>query len=192
MRGTRALYRYPSSYCRISIHVPLRGGRHKGQLRRWTVEKFQSTSPYAGDDQYRIWVWTRPQNFNPRPPARGTTASISPLFLRPEISIHVPLRGGRLYDDYHVGNLAKFQSTSPYAGDDRGGCNALRRMAHFNPRPPTRGTTKTIKPIKIIRIISIHVPLRGGRPISSVALKTCFVFQSTSPYAGDDSSETSE
>ena len=57
----------------------------------------------------------------------------------------------------------EFQSTSPYAGDDK----ALngRNSKHY---------------------ISIHVPLRGGRRACIAGAMTCSEFQSTSPYAGDD------
>ena len=34
--------------------------------------------------------------------------------------------------------------------------------------------------------ISIHVPLRGGRLPIEAAYNACHIFQSTSPYAGDD------
>ena len=37
----------------ISIHVPLRGGRHKNAKENSRTNKFQSTSPYAGDDLSR-------------------------------------------------------------------------------------------------------------------------------------------
>ena len=82
----------------------------------------------------------------------------------------------------------KFQSTSPYAGDDYTTTSLTYGMINFNPRPPTRGTTQLLFGIGQGGIISIHVPLRGGRLAGHTIAKGLFLFQSTSPYAGDDRS----
>mgnify|MGYP007094019164 CR=1 FL=1 len=81
----------------------------------------------------------------------------------PSISIHVPLRGGRLIRICMFSAFLQFQSTSPYAGDDR-----------------------TYTCGRNTRKISIHVPLRGGRLPISCMTRIAGIFQSTSPYAGDD------
>ena len=83
----------------------------------------------------------------------------------PSISIHVPLRGGRLIRICMFSAFLQFQSTSPYAGDDR-----------------------TYTCGRNTRKISIHVPLRGGRLPISCMTRIAGIFQSTSPYAGDDAS----
>ena len=56
---------------------------------------FQSTSPYAGDDGQSAIGDTLREDFNPRPPTRGTTPAGTVYVWLPDISIHVPLRGGR-------------------------------------------------------------------------------------------------
>ena len=92
----------------ISIHVPLRGGRPVAGLMTAYAPLFQSTSPYAGDDCIWLEIPSRYQNFNPRPPTRGTTNTpVSPISQR-KISIHVPPTRGttanwRLmcYDNIH-------------------------------------------------------------------------------------------
>ena len=61
-------------------------------------------------------------------------------------------------------------------------------LKNFNPRPPTRGTTSGLLSVPAFCVISIHVPLRGGRRFLPVNLSFVVAFQSTSPYAGDDSS----
>ena len=81
----------------------------------------------------------------------------------PSISIHVPLRGGRLIRICMFSAFLQFQSTSPYAGDDR-----------------------TYTCGRNTRKISIHVPLRGGRRKCNAVKIVIDKFQSTSPYAGDD------
>ena len=125
----------------ISIYVPLRGGRPGMTTVITSPRKFQSTSPYAGNDMHIAVPMYRRKNFNPRPPTRGTTVAI-----------------GMTAETY------AFQSTSPYAGDDS-----------KYPRIADRSA------------ISIHVPLRGGRPHVSKPRATPEIFQSTSPisYAVD-------
>ena len=193
----------------ISIHVPLRGGRlHNDFVDVWD-DQFQSTSPYAGDDPAPFRHRSGRHYFNPRPPTRGTTCwtynskrafSISihvPLRGgRPDglnehdydrwISIHVPLRGGRPYNKHTDINTDIFQSTSPYAGDDGFFLLCLVVYLYFNPRPPTRGTTRATNAAINHQRISIHVPLRGGRQSTEFPASSTFLFQSTSPYAGDD------
>ena len=106
-----------------------------------TIVIFQSTSPYAGDDMYNVTFTAETTHFNPRPPTRGTTQvnreTVTPW---------------------------AFQSTSPYAGDDKDLRQTIRSNIYFNPRPPTRGTTSFFTSFREIWDISIHVPLRGGRP----------------------------
>ena len=126
-----------------------------------------------------------------------------------EISIHVPLRGGRLHNDFVDVWDDQFQSTSPYAGDDPAPFRHRSGRHYFNPRPPTRGTTCWTYNSKRAFSISIHVPLRGGRPVEwydsgdwnaisihvplrggrhfrGLIFTNRMPFQSTSPYAGDD------
>ena len=117
-RGTTAFRGFETLHKLISIHVPLRGGRRFVVLCGYRPEIFQSTSPYAGDDSNQY--------------AQHDKA---------HISIHVPLRGGRHATKKTGLAIALFQSTSPYAGDDVNGASLPRRIAYFNPRPPTRGTT---------------------------------------------------
>ena len=81
---------------------------------------FQSTSPYAGDDPFVDFGAKPKKNFNPRPPTRGTTHICKKSKRVLYISIHVPLRGGRLLFAVILREISKFQSTSPYAGDDNG------------------------------------------------------------------------
>ena len=125
----------------ISIHVPLRGGRQERQTIICVALVFQSTSPYAGDDRISRKTKIPLTNFNPRPPTRGTTQKQRYDFPRCTISIHVPLRGGRLISASFALLPPGFQSTSPYAGDDSNAVYVLSVRQNFNPRPPTRGTT---------------------------------------------------
>ena len=70
---------------------------------------------------------------------------------------------------------------------------ALCMLLHgdFNPRPPVRGTTKGEKVAYSDIIISIHVPLCGGRPFQACNGSDPLLFQSTSPCAGDDAAKGS-
>ena len=127
----------------ISIHVPLRGGRQARVFLRFAPEKFQSTSPYAGDDKYLSKDVSHNRDFNPRPPTRGTT-----IFLK-SIAAFTPFQSTSPYagDDHNLciilPHKVLFQSTSPYAGDDYSRRRILdAKIANFNPRPPTRGTTR--------------------------------------------------
>ena len=104
-------------------------------------KKFQSTSPYAGDDYTTTSLTYGMINFNPRPPTRGTTRLTLRIFSGSSISIHVPLRGGRPQAEPQKVERQKFQSTSPYAGDDIYTRVIFLVIYYFNPRPPTRGTT---------------------------------------------------
>ena len=96
----------------ISIYVPLRGGRPGMTTVITSPRKFQSTSPYAGDDMHIAVPMYRRKNFNPRPPTRGTTVAI-----------------GMTAETY------AFQSTSPYAGDDPMYQSLGQHPKYFNPRP---------------------------------------------------------
>ncbi len=102
------------------------------------------------------------------------------------ISIHAPLCGGRQAITAKQMVPIIFQSTPPCAGGDPAGNHEKIRIVHFNPRPPVRGATKLVcSEIKYkafqstppcaggdtkyqreqnICTISIHAPLRGGRP----------------------------
>ncbi len=104
-------------------------------------KQFQSTSPYAGDDSILVRGISGNIYFNPRPPTRGTTRLNQRQCTKQAISIHVPLRGGRLNHSKHYHAIKIFQSTSPYAGDDSRNNNRRQDISNFNPRPPTRGTT---------------------------------------------------
>ena len=173
------------------------------------MKKFQSTSPYAGDDEsvrrgfcyvcdfnprpptrgttvISAFLYVCAPNFNPRPPTRGTTCCFENTTFFRTISIHVPLRGGRLMICPTLFCLSIFQSTSPYAGDDNGHPRCAGNNKHFNPRPPTRGTTISSFHCWQSPPISIHVPLRGGRRRKYRHQHRRRLFQSTSPYAGDD------
>ena len=119
--------------------------------------------PYTGDDSVISVPLFILQNFNPRPPARGTTCSM------PSSKVRHP-----------------FQSTSPYAGDDGRPKATNGTRCYFNPRPPTRGTTEIPFEALWKVLISIHVPLRGGRQHRKRQIAIGKRFQSTSPYAGDD------
>ena len=231
-RGTTAYILHDKDSWDISIHVPLRGGRRKCNAVKIVIDKFQSTSPYAGDDAFPKATNGTRCYFNPRPPTRGTTEIPFEAFCKVLISIHVPLRGGRQHrkrqiaigkrfqstspyagDDITAassrGKQITFQSTSPYAGDDYGGEDftaytlvfqstspyagddssvhlLTRNQCNFNPRPPTRGTTTRACLSWVMFRISIHVPLRGGRPNAFECGIIIDKFQSTSPYAGDD------
>ncbi len=128
-----------------------------------TIVIFQSTSPYAGDDTSLTMFAVKYKHFNPRPPTRGTTTNDITDSSPCSISIHVPLRGGRLSALPKLRKPRKFQSTSPYAGDDFVLISFSLNQSNFNPRPPTRGTTGKSKDNNGSFFISIHVPLRGGR-----------------------------
>ena len=104
-----------------------------------------------------------------------------------EISIHVPLRGGRLHNDFVDVWDDQFQSTSPYAGDDQRPMRQQQHQILFQSTSPYAGDDKAMTCKNCIHYISIHVPLRGGRHLADSSSKLSPSFQSTSPYAGDDS-----
>ena len=120
------------------------------------LSRFQSTPPYGGD------------------------RSVLGVIKMPDISIHAPIRGRRVYTHKTLSDL-RFQSTPPYGGD----------------------TQPTV--IVILLGISIHAPIRGRRITSTgswwtrnfnprphtgatyngeFTVKTQ-LFQSTPPYGGD-------
>ena len=148
----------------ISIHVPLRGGRPISSVALKTCFVFQSTSPYAGDDTLKRYARSAVQNFNPRPPTRGTTPEQIVWYSIKDISIHVPLRGGRRLAARLSVPRRKISIHVPL----RGG-----RLA---PSP---------RPSSVERFQSTS-PLRGGRLMSDEPHGLSDLFQSTSPYAGDD------
>ena len=120
--------------------------------------------PYAGDDS------ARPHS----------------LDTRFDISIHVPLRGGRPSSAMQHVSGAGFQSTSPCAGDDM--FDAIKQGApSISIHVPLRGgRLQAMHYSNALAFISIHVPLRGGRRRTVYGNVPLAVFQSTSPYAGDD------
>ena len=106
----------------------------------------------------------RVRNFNPRPPTRGTTSDSTSANSFSPISIHVPLRGGRLTPN-----------------------SCAKSMSNISIHVPLRGgRPEFFKRFINADCISIHVPLRGGRRLTRLAFRTYTGFQSTSPYAGDD------
>ena len=155
-------------FVRISIHVPLRGGRRPCNINDVTSFQFQSTSPYAGDD-LRLAVCSGVlRYFNPRPPTRGTTFSPREPLFRRRISIHVPLRGGRLPQERCTFGCPIFQSTSPYAGDDLFFFDIGASGIVFQSTSPYAGDDYQTPILhQSQKRISIHVPLRGGRPLPS-------------------------
>ncbi len=73
-------------------------------------------------------------------------------------------------------------------GTTSGSCRRSVLRRDFNPRPPVRGTTKSRASTSCRYIISIHVPLCGGRRLFTARKAEDIQFQSTSPCAGDDAS----
>ena len=71
--------------------------------------------------------------------------------------------GDNLYLDLSARYISDFNPHPPYAGDDPPQVRAISTRAYFNPHPPMRGMTG----------------MRASPP-------TIILFQSTSPYAGDD------
>ena len=129
----------------ISIHVPLRGGRHSVKSSKPKRKQISIHVPLRGGRPLKSSIKScKTSNFNPRPPTRGTTCHMLPSERGMSISIHVPLRGGRL----RQGLL--FQT-----------------LCYFNPRPPTRGTTLTLCQWCHLLSISIHVPLTRGTTLCS-------------------------
>ena len=102
--------------------------------------------------------------FQSTPPCAGGDPEkpVQPEKPKP-ISIHAPLCGGR-----HI--LDK----------------VLRCRNNFNPRPPVRGATLSLR-IQTYRLVYFNPrpPVRG-RPFITVKLSAIFVFQSTPPRAGGD------
>ena len=73
----------------------MRGMTLSARKIRNAVNLFQSTSPYAGDDDsYINTVYLNDTNFNPHPPMRGMTGVSYIETLVGSISIHIPLCGG--------------------------------------------------------------------------------------------------
>ena len=171
----------------ISIHVPLRGGRPSSAMQHVSGAGFQSTSPCAGDDMFDAIKQGAPSISIHVPLRGGRLQAMHYSNALAFISIHVPLRGGRLSAINETKWRSIFQSTSPYAGDAFHHFRESRNVINFNPRPPTRGTTSHRLRQCSSCCISIHVPLRGGRLDSKRHQVFAKRFQSTSPYAGDDS-----
>ena len=133
---------------------------------------------------YRPHDWQ--SYFNPRPPARGATWTMSRRTRRTRfqstppcaggdcaefkarrlvinISIHAPLRGGRPLYIISPSAHAVFQSTPPCAGGDIVIGISSVPIFNFNPRPPARGAT-----------------------VASCLQNLLMIFQSTPPCAGGD------
>ena len=80
----------------------------------------------------------------------------------------------------------KFQSTPPCAGGDQLHNLVDLHIQNFNPRPPVRGATLASLRAILLKGISIHAPLCGGRLPRFFMPGAVAVFQSTPPCAGGD------
>ena len=171
----------------ISIHAPLRGGRHFLCRVDSLAFKFQSTPPCAGGDQTPLKNNHKAMFISIHAPLRGGDNQIFPAYPNNGISIHAPLRGGRHDGRKPCGNnccisihaplrggrrgkvalgvfLLEFQSTPPCAGGDDFLCRVNRFPFKFQSTPPCAGgDPASTGMLKISISISIHAPLRGGR-----------------------------
>ena len=124
-------------------------------------------------------------NFNPRPPARGATAErgrkpynrqfqstppcaggdFADLWQESidKISIHAPLRGGRLLHCFCRQLRHPISIHAPLRGGRLMTVASHHVIIYFNPRPPARGATNSCICLVAFSSISIHAPLRGGR-----------------------------
>ena len=82
--------------------------------------KFQSTSPYAGDDKRSHLLEAEQRIFQSTSPYAGDDLII------------IITKVGQVI----------FQSTSPYAGDDIRPIESIYDCSDFNPHPPMRGMTQ--------------------------------------------------
>ncbi len=124
---------------------------------------FQSTSPYAGDDIPKSMRPCHIINFNPRPPHGGRRFTVIFRYLQSNFNPRPP-HGGRQY----------LCASSRCFGDN------------FNPHPPMRGMTQRVREGHRPNYnFNPHPPMRG---MTSKTRRKSFIelFQSTSPYAGDD------
>ena len=115
-----------SIVCRICVTSylnprPMRGGRTRTTPETSSPSRFQSTPPCAGGDN------------------SARVACV--VFL---ISIHAPLRGGRLSSSCVYTHILNFNPRPPARGATPLVSDFWMLSEYFNPRPPARGATYNI------------------------------------------------
>jgi len=176
-----------------------------------SIKLFQSTPLYArGDVLHRSSNYSA-SYFNPRPSTRGATLvnlidrtrtrfQSTPLYARGDncrcdffidkrISIHAPLREGRLLSVCWHRQHNNFNPRPSTRGATIHCVCLAYLINHFNPRPSTRGATSANAFSGIECCISIHAPLREGRRNYMAFQNPDFSFQSTPLYARGDVSK---
>ena len=173
----------------ISIHAPHEGERRRGEGIYRAFGGFQSTLPTRGSDYLRPRAKTSNTYFNPRSPRGGATRRTRVFYAVSIISIHAPHEGERQEIEFTRTDDTKFQSTLPTRGSDmkRGGLH-LRHM-HFNPRSPRGGATQGRQKQQAETGYFNPRSPRGGATIQGGVMMYSFLFQSTLPTRGSDSTE---
>ena len=104
------------------------------------------------------------EDFNPRTPERGATASLELETQNRIISIHAPLSGVRPFGDIFLRiSVTNFNPRTPERGATYKCPNIQKDQNHFNPRTPERGATDSGNRRVGMTDISIHAPLSGVR-----------------------------
>ena len=103
-----------------------------------------------------------------------------------QISIHVPLCGGRRLSLHTVSRLSDFNPRPPVRGTTVYRQPTSFTASDFNPRPPVRGTTSTTDGSAILSQFQSTSPCAGDDVVMCVVVVSVLLFQSTSPCAGDD------
>ena len=151
---------------RVSIHAPHEGERRAATDFAQRAERFQSTLPTRGSDEY---------------------AAAQAVALQ-TVSIHAPHEGERPMYRSRNKNSPLFQSTLPTRGSDAAiSSPSSTSSARFNPRSPRGGATKRFAYHgRAVARFNPRSPRGGATPFRICTLYALCVFQSTLPTRGSD------
>ena len=203
LRGATADGKKEAEIRRISIHAPLTGSDPFVPITAFHCGRFQSTLPLRGATlgrsisltRFLISIHAPLTGSDDRPPASCVPGAISihaPLTgsdrdsrgweVRKSISIHAPLTGSDRWASSLRGDATYFNPRSPY-GERPCLLIDCEIQVRFQSTLPLRGATEMLAALRSQYVISIHAPLTGSDPRSSMALQTG-KFQSTLPLRG--------
>ena len=100
--------------------LPARGSDEEAEAKAAKATKFQSTLPARGSDQMRVGCRGSLYHFNPRSPRGGATGWRCTYNEYPNISIHAPREGERLYALPSFGDCLRISIHAPREGERRG------------------------------------------------------------------------
>ena len=189
----------------ISIHSPLAGRDHRSSDSKRLDGLFQSTRPSRGETSEDDLLVGGGDDFNPLAPrgarrqpvgavtfsslfqstrpSRGETQPQGHQARSPEISIHSPLAGRDIVQQWED-EYNRFQSTRPSRGETTADANVLETVK-FQSTRPSRGETGGAQVIaRDFRHFNPLAP-RGARRLRPKSISTRPQFQSTRPSRGE-------